>query len=244
MKAFLLAAGKGTRLKPFTDHTPKCLIPIQGKPLLQIWIDLFEQYGIHEVLINVHVHADQVLTWIETYQPETPVHMTPFVEPRLLGSAGTLWARRDFVCDEDAFVIAYADNLTDINLERMIAFHRHIQLSGGIFTMGLFRSPNPRACGIVSLDSHFRILSFTEKPIEPGSDLANAGIYVSSGELFDRFPSEVYRFSSEVLDLGYDVLPNLTGRMFGYLIPEYIRDIGSPEAYLAAQSEWHGPSTG
>ncbi|MGD9972249.1 MAG: nucleotidyltransferase family protein [Desulfatirhabdiaceae bacterium] len=238
MKAFLLAAGKGTRLKPFTDHTPKCLIPIQGKPLLQIWIGLFETCGIQDVLINIHSHADQVLTWIEAYQPQTPVHMTPFLEPRLLGSAGTLWARQDFVYDEDAFVIAYADNLTNINLERMIAFHRRTRSSGGMFTMGLFRSPNPAACGIASLDSNNRILSFVEKPARPESDLANAGIYVSSFEVFHRFPPNAGDLGHDVLDLGYHVLPNLTGNMFGYLIPEYIRDIGSPEAYQAAQSEW------
>ena len=59
MKAFLLAAGKGTRLRPYTDNLPKCLMPIQGKPLLEIWIDLFIAHGIDRVLINTHHFAEQ-----------------------------------------------------------------------------------------------------------------------------------------------------------------------------------------
>jgi mannose-1-phosphate guanylyltransferase len=238
MKAFLLAAGTGTRLRPYTDHTPKCLISIHGKPLLQIWIELLERHGIDEVLINMHAHAEQVRRWIDGFQPETRVRILPFHERVLLGSAGTLWNQRDFVAREHSFVIAYADNLTNVHLGRMRQAHQAFCRTGGIFTMGLFPSPNPTGCGIVTLDRDFRIVSFVEKPACPEGNLANAGIYIASTRLFEFFPKKGDITASGILDLGYDIIPRLVGHMFGYPIPAYIRDIGSPESYHAALKEW------
>ena len=65
MKAFLLAAGHGTRLRPITDNIPKCLVPIRGTPLLSIWLQLCKQFGIDEVLINVHAHASSVREFLQ-----------------------------------------------------------------------------------------------------------------------------------------------------------------------------------
>ncbi len=237
MKAFLLAAGKGTRLKPYTDDHPKCLIPILGAPLLKIWIDNFENHGIDEVLINTHHHADQVEHFIDGQRPATRMKLHTVYEPNLLGSAGTLWQNRDFVTGDSDFVIAYADNLTDLNLGKMIDFHKKIRSMGGVLTMGLIEAPDPTECGIVTLDDRGRVIKFVEKPSQPESDLANGGIYIAAAELFDEFEHLPVR-RGRLVDLGYDLLPRLAGRMYGFRITDFLADIGTPQSYSTALTQW------
>lgn len=239
MKAFLLAAGKGTRLKPYTDSIPKCLIPIHGKPLLGIWLDHLREQNIHEVLINTHHHAHQVEDFVRRYPHRRNIHIVLSYEPQLLGSAGTIRHCRDFVDSEDDFMIFYADNLTSVDLKRFAEFHQNCRKKNGILTMGLFHSPNPASCGIAELDSDQKIVAFTEKPEKPKSNLANAGIYVASKKIFEYFP-EAPPESGSVLDFGHHVLPLLAGRMYGCPIAEYLRDIGTIESYQQALTEWTG----
>jgi mannose-1-phosphate guanylyltransferase len=237
MKAFLLAAGKGTRLRPFTNDHPKCLIPIHGIPLLKIWIDLFAYHGITEILINTHHHAGQVEQFIHDQRLDTPMVLRTVYEPKLLGSAGTLWKNRDFVAGNFDFIVAYADNLTTLNLAKMIDFHKNIRSMGGILTMGLIKAPDPTACGIVSLDDCSKVIKFVEKPREPESDLANGGIYIATTDLFGEIEAlGVDR--SKVVDLGYDLLPRLVGKMYGYCISDYLTDIGTPKSYESALNQW------
>ena len=237
MKAFLLAAGKGTRLRPLTEKTPKCLMPIGGKPLLEIWIRLLERHGITDVLINTHHLAHKVETFVKAFQRTVNINITTVYENKLLGSGGTVWANRDFVSDENDFLIAYSDNLTNINLSGMMRHHRRYLKKGGIFTMGVFHSPRPGECGIVELEKDQKIITFTEKPEKPASDLANGGIYMASRAVFDYFPGSG-PMNDGVLDFGHHVLPQLTGHMYGYIIQEYLRDIGTIESYQTALKEW------
>lgn len=247
MKAFLLAAGKGTRLRPYTDNHPKCLIPIHGKPLLGIWIDLLASYGVSEVLINTHHHADQVERFLEKTREFFPPGLHTVYEPQLRGSAGTVWDNRQFVDGESDFIIAYADNLTNLNLAKMIDFHYHFRSMGGILTMGLIRAPNPRACGIVTLDEDSKIIRFVEKPEQPESDLANGGIYISGCEIFNHMSDmdDLPGGSDKVQDLGHHILPRLAGKMYGFPIaPDYLKDIGTPESYQEALNQWPIPADG
>lgn len=239
MKAFLLAAGKGTRLKPYTDRHPKCLIPIHETPLLKIWIDLLARSGISEVLINTHHHADQVERFIAGARSSTSITIHTVHEPELLGSAGTIRHNKSFVVDQSDFLIAYADNLTNLDLLKMIDNHRHFRSMGGVLTMGLIKSPNPQACGIVTLDDDNRIIKFAEKPENPESDLANGGIYIASNDLLDMMQKSGEFNSAKVWDLGHHVLPLLTDKMYGFHIaPYYLKDIGTPEAYKEALNQW------
>lgn len=237
MKAFLLAAGIGTRLKPFTDTQPKCLIPIHGTPLLKIWLDLLAMHGVTEVLINTHHHADQVERFVSGYGQQSPMKLHTTFEPQLLGSAGTVWRNHGFVDDQKDFIIAYADNLTDLDLAKMIDTHRIFRSMEGILTMGLIQAPDPTQCGIVTLDQNNRIIRFVEKPVKPESDLANGGVYITSSQLLDYYPDSADE-TTGVLDLGHHILPRLTGKMYGYRITDYLRDIGTPQAYRAALAEW------
>lgn len=237
MKAFLLAAGKGTRLRPITDHTPKCLVPIRGKPLLEIWLELLRRHGTEDVLINTHHHAEKVTEFIGHYDHARPrVSLT--YEPDLLGSAGTLWRNRDFVKQEKDFLIIYADNLTDVPLDHVIQFHRR---HAGALTMALFRSREPKSCGIAEMQpgdvDQGLIIGFQEKPENPKTNLANAGIYVASETIFDHFPQGAAT-PPHPLDFGYHVLPNLVNRMYGYVIDSFLMDIGTLESYKVAQRTW------
>ena len=238
MKAFLLAAGKGTRLAPMTDSIPKCLVPIAGKPLLSIWIDLLEKWGIREVLINTHHLADRVNRFIDEISGHTKVNITLAHEKTLLGSGGTVLANKHFVDKESDFLIAYADNLTNLNLRDMVSRHMEYKKDQCTLTMGLVRVPNPSDCGIAEMNTMGKITSFIEKPEHPADNLANAGIYIASDRIFDVFPTPDEYHEDGVLDFGYHILPRLTGRMFGYEINEYLRDIGTIESYEKAGSEW------
>jgi molybdopterin-guanine dinucleotide biosynthesis protein A len=181
MKAFLLAAGLGTRLRPLTDTVPKCMLPIGDRPLLGIWLDAFARAGVDEVLVNLHYLPDVVTRYLAE-RTGPPVVRTTY-EPELLGSAGTLLANRALVEDEPLFLACYADNLTDFDLRELVDAHL---ARGGPATLALFRAENPRAVGIVELDSEARIVAFTEKPEHPTGNLANAGMYAFSPSVLDE----------------------------------------------------------
>ena len=226
MKAFLLAAGKGTRLRPLTFNIPKCLVPVNGKPLIDYWFDLFELYGIDEILINTSHLAETVQEYVRDHSRGLRVKVV--YEEVLLGSGGTIKKNRDFVEGEESFFVFYADNLTNINLLNMIEFHKENQKD---ITLVLFRVPNPRECGIIEMDGDSSIISFIEKPENPVSDLAFAGIMLSSPGLMDFFPDK------DIFDLGHDVLPLVAGSASGYILDDYLLDIGTPEKLAQAEND-------
>lgn len=226
MKAFLLAAGKGTRLQPLTFNTPKCLVPICGKPLIEYWFDLFELYGVSEVLINTSHLADKVESYLDRHSRKFKIRLV--YEETLLGSGGTIKKNRDFIDGEDDFFIFYADNLTNINMQNMMNFHKE---NGNDFTLAVFKVPNPQECGIVEIDNSSSIVSFVEKPKYPVSNLAFAGIMISGPGLTDYFPA------SDIFDLGHDVLPRLAGKASGYIMNEYLLDIGTHEKLNQAEDD-------
>jgi mannose-1-phosphate guanylyltransferase len=226
MKAFLLAAGKGIRLQPLTFHTPKCLVSICGKPLIEYWFDLFELYGIDEILINTSHLVEKVGNYINNNSRNFKI-ITVF-EDTLLGSGGTIKKNRSFVAKEETFFIFYADNLTNINLKKMIHFH---EANKKEITLALFEIPNPDECGIVEMDEHSTILSFIEKPKKPVSNLAFAGIILCSPKLMDYFPDR------DIFDLGHDVLPSIAGNASGYIVKNYLLDIGTPEKLNQAETD-------
>ena len=226
MKAFLLAAGKGTRLQPLTFKTPKCLVPICGKPLIEYWFDLFKIYGINEILLNTSHLAGEVQSYVNSHSGNIEINVT--YEKMLLGSGGTIKENWDFIEGENEFFIFYADNLTNVNLGNILDFHNENDKD---FTLGLFRVPNPEECGIVSMDDDMTITSFIEKPENPSSNLAFAGIMLGSPGLMDYFPER------DVFDLGHDVLPSLVGHASGYIFDDYLLDVGTPEKLTQAEND-------
>jgi mannose-1-phosphate guanylyltransferase len=229
MKAFLLAAGNGTRLRPLTDSVPKCLLPICGVPLLEIWLNNCKAAGITDVLVNTHAQAEAIRRFAAEQQSGVNVRIAE--EPELLGSAGTLAENRDFVAGEKAFFIFYADVLTNIDLRRMLAFHQQKRFPA---TLGTYQVPDPCRCGIVTMNEDSVIQEFAEKPSQPMSNWAFAGVMVAGPELFDFLPAQ------RPADLGFDVLPRMIGKMAAYRISEYLLDIGTLSNYQHAQQSWPG----
>ena len=230
MKAVLLIAGLGTRLRPLTNSIPKCLLPINGEPLLGIWFEKLVAAGVSEVLINTHWLADQVSDYVEKNCPPE-LKVTVFYEQQLLGSAGTLAANRDFF-GSDPFFIIYGDNLSDVNLADLYASHlKHRP----VLTLSTFEAEFPERCGIAEIDHQQIIQGFVEKPQTPLSNRAAAGIYVAGPEIFDYFPQQK---TLSVLDLGFDVIPRLIGKMRNYSIDKLI-DIGTFENYQKANEDLH-----
>jgi mannose-1-phosphate guanylyltransferase len=227
VKAFLLAAGVGSRLRPITDATPKCMLVIEDRPLLDIWLDAFDRAGIDEVLVNVHHLPDVVSGHIAART--TPPRVRTFFEPELLGSAGTLLANREWVGGEELFLACYADNLTDFDLRSLVDAHRK---HNGIATLTVFHSPHPSAGGVVELDATGRVIGFVEKPSEPVSDLTNAGMYAFHPSVLAEIGDKPQN------DIGYDLLPRLAGRARAVLVEGYFRDIGTADAYRRAREEW------
>ncbi len=226
MKAFLLAAGIGSRLRPITDVTPKCMLAIGGCLLLDIWLDAFRRADVDEVLVNLHHLPDVVRRHLAGHDGPPAVRMA--YEPVLLGSAGTLAAHRDWVDGEDLFLACNADNLTDFDLRLLIGAHRE---HGQIATLTVFRSPNPSAGGVVELDASGRVTGFEEKPGRPASDLVNAGLYAFGPGVLDEI-------GAAPADIGYDLLPRLVGRAHAVPVEGYFRDIGTADAYRRACEEW------
>ena len=224
-KALLLAGGLGTRLRPITDSTPKCLVKIAGRPLLDYWFDALDSAGISDILINTH-HLPELVREFIAGKNRQGFRAVETFEPKLLGSARTITANPAWADNADDVVIIYADNLSDLDIHEMLAAHcQH----GASITMLLFHAPNPRACGIAVLDGNGLVTAFEEEPAEPKSDLANAGVYVATAAAWREITS------MNAVDLGFDVLPRFIGRMQGHIHGGYHRDIGDLDALSAAQ---------
>jgi mannose-1-phosphate guanylyltransferase len=229
VKAFLLAAGIGSRLRPITDTTPKCMLPVGGKPMLDIWLDAFARAGVDEVLVNTH-HLAQIVH-AHLAARVGPPHVRLSYESELLGSAGTLLANREWVADEEFFLACNADNLTDFDVAELIKAHRE---HGPVATLAVFRSPDPASGGVIETDANGIVTGFTEKPPSPVSDLVNAGIYAFSPSLLHEIEADPPK------DIGYHLLPRLVGRARIVPVDGYFRDIGTPQAYQDARREWTG----
>jgi mannose-1-phosphate guanylyltransferase len=227
MRAFLLAAGVGSRLRPITDTTPKCMLVIDDRPLLDIWLDAFAGAEIDEVLVNLHHLPDMVRQHVAARTGPPAVRLV--FEPELLGSAGTLAANREWVAAEEMFLACNADNLTDFDLRSLIDAHRR---GGALATLAVFHSERPSAGGVVELDAAGTVIGFEEKPSQPVSDLTNAGMYAFHPDVLEKIGGK------PPIDLGYDLLPQLVGQARAVPVEGYFRDVGTVDAYRRARQEW------
>lgn len=222
MKAFLLAAGLGTRLRPLTDSVPKCLIPIGEKPLLEHWLERCDRYGIDEVLINGHYLADQVEEYIADNKKRFAVRIVYVYEPELKGTGGTLKTNFDFVRNEDHFYAFHCDVFTDIHLENFRQFH--VQRRSPL-TIALDVSDHPHKSGVVEgMTKEKLITAFREKPQDPKTNIVSAAMFLMSPEVSAYFPKE------DNFDFSAVVLPRLVGKMYGYFVSGYRIDVGSMES--------------
>lgn len=230
MKAFVLAAGLGTRLRPLTDSTPKCLITVGGRSLLDIWLDALARIGVDEVLVNTHHLSEDVAAHVAV-RSDLPPRVRLVHEHVLLGSAGTLRANEEFVRSEDMFLAINADNLTDVDLQHLVDAHSR---GATLATIAVFESDRPSECGVVEVQDGV-VVGFEEKPTAPRSNLANAGIYAFHPDVIELVSGPY------PLDIGYHLLPRLVGAAKAWPLGHaYLADIGTPAALERARREWEG----
>jgi mannose-1-phosphate guanylyltransferase len=228
MKALLLAAGFGTRLRPLTNHTPKCLVEIGGKPLLSYWIDPLLEAGVSEFLINTHYLNEQFQDYVENSPYKG--HIRLFHEEKLLGTAGTLMNLKSF-CRDDDTLVAHADNLCLCNWDDFFMEHQR-RSPECLMTMMLFQTDTPRSCGIVKLDNK-KVVEFHEKVDNPPSNLANAAVYCTSPALFDYLENG----ENQLNDISLDIIPQLLNKIHTWKNDGYLRDIGTLESLERARRD-------
>lgn len=230
MRALLLAAGFGTRLRPLTETIPKCLVPIAGRPLLDYWLELLSRGGISKVLVNLHYLPDAVRSFLAT--STYPLEITTVFEERLLGTAGTLLKNREFFRQQPVMLI-HADNLSRFNVGEFV--QKFCDRERGIdITMMTFHTDAPEACGIVELDEAGVVRRFHEKVKNPPGNLANAAVYIVAPAVVEFIAS----LDEEVIEFTTDVLPHYLGRINTFHNQIYHRDIGTMENLTAARLEY------
>jgi mannose-1-phosphate guanylyltransferase len=230
MRALLLAAGFGTRLRPITDKIPKCLVPVCGKPLLGYWLDLLLPNGIDRVLINTHYLPDAVQRYVAASPWRDSIDIVH--EDKLLGTGGTVLRNRDFFGNEP-FIVAHADNLTKFDALGFIEAHAHRAI-GVEITMMTFDTDMPQTCGIVEQDERCVVTAFHEKSVSPPGYRANAAVYIFEPSVIDFLVG----IGRDVIDLSLEVLPHYLGRILAFHNADYHRDIGNLESLACAEREF------
>jgi mannose-1-phosphate guanylyltransferase len=223
MRAMLLAAGLGTRLRPLTLDTPKCLMPIQGVPLLELWINKLFAAGVKSLLINTHYLATQVEQLVFSSKFKHQIQCV--YEPVLLGTAGTLIKNIDFFCNEDG-ILLHADNYFDGELKTIISAHKNRPVRT-LMTMMTFRTDEPKQCGIVEVNKENIIYEFHEKKENPPGNLANGALYIMSDELL-KFIEDKH---INATDFSTEIIPYLMGKIYNYTTSATYIDIGTLENY-------------
>jgi mannose-1-phosphate guanylyltransferase len=223
VRAILLAAGLGTRLRPLTDKIPKCLVPINGKPLLDIWCESLLSAGVTRLLINLHYKSELVQQHVANSKFAKNVETV--YEPQLLGTAGTLNANKHFFDNQDG-ILLHADNYCEADIAQLIRSHVNRPTKCNL-TMLAFRTPTPHTCGILEVDDQNILNQMYEKSRENHGNLANAAFYILSKKLIAELNGEA--------DFSNEVIPKYFGRALVVETSETFIDIGTPETYALAQ---------
>lgn len=231
-RALLFASGLGTRLRPLTDTVPKCLVPIQGKPLLGYWLDLLFESGIERILVNTHYLAQEVRDFCQASPWHGRIDLVH--EEELLGTAGTLRANAVYLRDaaDGPTFLAHADNLSVFSPPQYYEAH-HNRPQGCIGTLMTFETDDPQSCGIVQLDDREVIKEVHEKVPNPPGNLANAAVFLVETEVIDWVCSR-----PESYDFCRDVVPPLAKKWFTFHNDTFHRDIGNPDALAKAEIDF------
>ncbi|MCG3770113.1 MAG: UTP--glucose-1-phosphate uridylyltransferase [Nitrosomonadaceae bacterium] len=226
--AVLLAAGRGSRLSPLTHFWPKCLMPIQGRPLLDYWVRLLTESDVQTVFVNTHTHAEIVSEYLS--RPDFSGKVVEFHESQLLGTAGTLRSLAPLLT-HGPLIVAHADNLCDCDFNAFVASHENRPQACAV-TMMSFKTPTPHTCGIITINGDGIVTGLEEKPSMPESDLANAAVYIFEREVIDFIVA-----NPTLGDVSLDVLPHFLGRIQAWHNDQVLRDIGNSTQLVEAQRD-------
>jgi mannose-1-phosphate guanylyltransferase len=230
----IMAAGLGTRLRPITYEMPKPMVPVLNRPVMEHILELLARHGFTEVIANLHWFPELIRDRFGDGS-RFGIELRYSEEEALLGTAGGVRKVADFLGED--FLVISGDALTDIDLAAMREFHRS---RGGIATLATKRVADTDQFGVVITDTDGRVQGFQEKPdpAEALSDLANCGVYMFQGEIFDYFPAEGESKAAGpddppgFADWAMDVLPALLDGdvpFYSHEVQAYWNDIGNLE---------------
>jgi mannose-1-phosphate guanylyltransferase len=238
MRAMILAAGFGTRLRPLTYRMPKPLAPVLNKPVMEHIAELLAKHGFSQVIANLSYRPEQIR---EVFGDGSGhgIELSYSEEPEPLGTAGGVGKVRDFLCESESFLVISGDALTDVDLGAMRTGHAKHVAEGAIATLATKRVKDTTQFGVAITGDDGRIQGFQEKPdpAEALSDLANCGIYMFTKEIFDHFPAPDHKSPAGdddqpdgFVDWAQDVFPALLEGdvpFYSHEIDAYWNDIGT-----------------
>lgn len=231
MKAFVMAAGIGTRLRPLTYAIPKPLVPIVNIPVIGHLMNNLKKYGFNNVIVNVHYLAELIRLYLGSGD-KWKIKIKYSYEEKLLGTAGGVKLKENFF--KNTFIVCSGDGLTDINFDKLIEFHKK---SKAVATVCLKPIDARLEYGVVELDYKTNLIKkFYEKPSwgDIFSNLVNTGIYVFEPVIFKYIPKNKF------YDFGQNLLPKLIRKsipVYGYIMKEYWCDVGNLQEYRKAQRD-------
>ncbi len=228
MKALLLAAGLGKRLRPLTEKIPKCLVPIGNQRLLDFWLQQLITAGVQDILINTHYFSEQVERHIQQSPFQKYVQLVH--EKNLLGTGGTLLTNQNFFAGQAGLLI-HADNFCLCHFQNFLQAHQN-RPQHTVLTMMTFATPTPETCGIVELDHQNIVQQFHEKIANPPSNLANGAVYIFEHEVIEFLQS----LNKPIIDFSTEVIPNFLGKIHAWHNTDIHIDIGTPQTYQLAQN--------
>ena len=219
VKALLLAAGLGTRLRPLTNDRPKCLVEINGRPILDYWIcHLIEDIHCSDVIVNVHHLHNQVREFVEEHKYRNLIKI--FFEPKLLDTAGTVNSLIHVLGDE--FIIVHADNFVSLSIYDFV--YSKWRSNNSLLKALCIETESPQHYGIFSVDDNGDVVDFNEKPVKSESNIANGAIYVAN-----RNFSNYVKSHGVSGNISLDVIPNIANFVEVYMFSGVLMDIGTPE---------------
>ena len=228
IKAILLSAGFGKRLRPLTLNTPKCLVSIDGEPLIIKWLKKLEEIGCEEALINTHYLASKVEEVIKGWD-QTRLKVKITYEEELLGTAGTLRNNLNFFKDSIGLLI-HTDNVTSMHLKDFLNAHFSRDMNC-ILSMVTFLSKTPEHCGVVKTDKNGILIDYFEKVKNPPSKIANGAIFAFEESFINYFEN----LSNSHEDFCKEIVPLLKGKIQTYFTNCLFIDIGLPDSLILAR---------
>ena len=225
IKAVVLAGGLGTRLYPLTRKTAKCMVPVNGKPLLEHIIQYLASYGFREIVITVGDRRQQIMKHFGNGS-KFGVKLHYSVERKALGTAGSLKNAERLITD--TALVMQSDTITNFKLNEIISFHKE---KGALATIALTSVKNAKGYGLAVMNENKRITKFEEKPARSFSNLVNSGIYVLERKVLDHIPT------NRKFDFSRDLFPLLLRKklsLYGIEVSGYWFDIGTPDSYRNA----------
>ena len=237
MKAFIMAAGVGTRLEPLTLAVPKPMVPLCNIPVMQYNIQLLKKHGIKDITANLHYFPEQIQGFFKDGR-DLGVKITYSYEEQLMGTAGGVLKMAESCSgDFSDFIVLSSDVLMEVDLKKLIAFHKKKK---ALATVALVEVEDPSEYGVVILGKDSRVEAFQEKPKKEKalSCLANTGVYVFKKEVLSMIPKN--RF----FDFGRELFPGLVKdkkAFYGYAEKNYWIDIGTINSYIKANHDLVSP---